>query len=159
MTGPAAVAEALALLGARGWSLAVAESLTAGLVAARIAEVPGASAVFRGGVVAYATAVKRDLLRVDGAFLARVGAVHPEVALAMAEGAREAIGADVGLATTGVAGPDRQDGVAIGTVFVAVATPAGSVVRALALTGGRDRIRRESVDAVLSLCVAHVRER
>ena len=108
---------------ASGTTVAVAESLTAGLVCARIADVPGASAVLRGGVVTYATDVKTLLLGVDAHLLRRRGAVDPDVALAMAAGVRERLGADVGLATTGVAGPDPQDGVAPGAVFVAVSHP------------------------------------
>lgn len=119
-----------------GWTIAVAESLTAGLVAARIASVPGASAVLRGGVVAYATDLKAELLGVDRDLLARVGAVDPDVARAMAEGVRMRLGATVGLATTGVAGPDPQDGHPPGVVWIGVATPSGSTVRGLDLAGG-----------------------
>ena len=114
---PAAV---VAALRAAGLTLAVAESLTAGQVSARVADVPGASAVLRGGVVSYATDVKATVLGVDADLLARSGPVHPEVALQMARGVRALLGADVGVATTGVAGPGPQDGHPAGTVFVAV---------------------------------------
>lgn len=151
MTEPDEDARALlAALGARGWSLAVAESLTGGLVVATIVSVPGASAVLRGGVIAYATDLKHSLLGVDADLLARHGAVHPDVARAMAEGVRAAAGrdgvpADVGIATTGVAGPDPQDGQPVGTVFIAVATPVDTRLEALALEGDRAEIRAAAV--------------
>ena len=150
-------AHLLAALGARGWSLGVAESLTGGLVSAALVDVPGASAVLRGGVVAYATDLKGTLLGVDAALLASRGAVDPDVARAMAAGARERLGADVGLATTGVAGPDPQDGQPPGTVHVAVCTPTGTQVRSLRLVGDRARVRALSVDAVLALGLDAVR--
>lgn len=149
-------AEVLRLLAGRGETLAVAESLTGGLVAAEVTSVPGASRVFRGSVTAYATELKRDVLGVDGELLAARGAVDGDVALQMAAGVRELLGADWGLATTGVAGPDPQDGQAVGTVFVAVVGP-GSPLRSegnvagLRLNGIRTEIRRESVRSVLGL--------
>ncbi|MEU6658670.1 CinA family protein [Streptomyces sp. NPDC046821] len=114
---------ALRLLAERGQTLAVAESLTGGLVAAEITSVPGASRVFRGSVTSYATELKRDVLGVDGTLLAERGAVDPDVAQQMATGVRRALGADWGISTTGVAGPDEQDGQPVGTVFVAVEGP------------------------------------
>ncbi|WP_335933335.1 CinA family protein [Streptomyces sp. PTD5-9] len=147
-----AAAEALALLAERGQTLAVAESLTGGLVAAELTSVPGASRSFLGSVTAYATPLKRDLLGVDGALLAERGAVDPDVARQMATGARRVLGADWGVATTGVAGPDPQDGKPVGTVYVAVSGPDGAEkVTALRLNGGRADIRRESVRNVLAL--------
>ncbi len=131
--------------------MAVAESLTGGLVCSTLVAVPGASAVLRGAVVAYATDLKSTLLGVDAALLASRGAVDPDVARAMALGVRERLGADVGLATTGVAGPEPQDGQPPGTVHVAVSTPAGTQVRSLHLAGGRAQVRSLSVDAVLAL--------
>jgi nicotinamide-nucleotide amidase len=107
-----------------GLTLATAESLTGGLLGALVTAVPGSSAVYRGGVVAYATDLKHDLLGVDGDLLERVGAVDADVAVAMARGVRERLRADVGVATTGVAGPGPQDGHPAGTVWVALATPA-----------------------------------
>lgn len=91
-------------------TVAVAESLTGGRVAAALTAVPGASAVLRGSVTAYATDLKASVLGVDPALLSRSGAVDPEVARQMAVGVRRVCGADVGIATTGVAGPDEQDG-------------------------------------------------
>ncbi|MFG1808302.1 CinA family protein [Streptomyces sp. NPDC049040] len=152
-------AEALRLLEQQGGTLAVAESLTGGLVAAELTAVPGASRTFRGSVTAYATALKQELLGVDGALLAARGAVDAEVALAMAEGVRGRLGADWGAATTGVAGPDPQDGRPVGTVFVAVAGPGGlAEVSALRLAGDRESIRRASVAAVLDLLVEQLRK-
>lgn len=149
----------------RGWTLATAESLTAGLVAARVADVPGASAVLRGGIVAYATGLKGALLGVDPDLLARVGAVDPDVARAMAQGARERLDATVGVATTGVAGPDSQDGHPPGVVWVAVATPEGVSARRVPIdpdAGGADpgerraAIRRATVAEALSDALAVV---
>ncbi|MFB7916074.1 CinA family protein [Streptomyces sp. NPDC056061] len=149
MTEAARVLEQLV---ARGETLAVAESLTGGLVAAELTSVPGASRSFLGSVTAYATPVKRELLGVDGALLAERGAVDPAVALQMAAGVRRLLGADWGAATTGVAGPDPQDGKPVGTVFVAVAGPDGTRnMTALRLNGGRTDIRKESVRNVLVL--------
>jgi len=141
----------LAALRARGLTLAVAESLTGGLLSDALVRVPGASAVYRGGIVSYATDLKATILGVDAALLLEHGAVHPEVARQMAEGVRRVCGADVGLATTGVAGPDPQDGHAPGEVYVAVATDSGAVVHPLALSGDRAAIRAAAVEAVLDL--------
>ncbi|MET0789372.1 MAG: CinA family protein [Cellulomonas sp.] len=146
----------LAAVGARGWTLAVAESLTGGLVCSTLVDVPGASSVLRGAVVAYATELKATLLGVDRALLAARGAVDPDVARAMAHAVRERLGADVGLATTGVAGPDPQDGHPPGTVHVAVSTPDGTEVRSLRLAGDRVAVRALTVDAVLALGVEFV---
>ncbi|MER5298873.1 CinA family protein [Streptomyces lasiicapitis] len=155
-TAGAAAAEVLRLLGGRGETLAVAESLTGGLVAAEVTAVPGASQVFRGSVTAYATELKQQVLGVDGALLAARGAVDADVALQMAAGVRGLLGADWGLATTGVAGPDPQDGKPVGTVFVAVVGPGSPLrsegnVAALRLNGNRTEIRTESVRSVLGL--------
>ncbi|MER8265192.1 CinA family protein [Streptomyces griseus] len=147
-----AAARVLRLLGARGETLAVAESLTGGLVAADLTSVPGASRSFRGSVTAYATPLKRDVLGVDGRLLAERGAVDPEVALQMAAGVRRVLGADWGVSTTGVAGPEPQDGQPVGTVYVAVAGPLGiEKVTALRLNGERADIRGESVRGALEL--------
>lgn len=156
-SGAAAAAELLDALRDRGWTLATAESLTGGQLAATVVDVPGASRSMRGGVVAYATDVKGSVLGVDAALLAAHGAVHPEVARQMAERVRGVVGADVGLATTGVAGPDQQDGFSPGTVHVAASTPHGTVVRTLALTGDRAQIRTATCVAVLREAVAAVR--
>ena len=146
------VADLIAALAARGQTVAVAESLTGGLVVARLVDVPGASAVVRGGIVADATELKTTLLGVDPDLLARVGAVDPHVAVQMAEGVRERLAATWGVATTGVAGPDPQDGVVPGTAYVAVAGPDGSTFDVLDLGPiGRAAIRDATVDAALEL--------
>ncbi|MFI6333351.1 CinA family protein [Streptomyces sp. NPDC050535] len=152
-------AEVLRLLTVRGETLAVAESLTGGLVATEITAVPGASKAFRGSVTAYATELKHELLGVDAALLDARGAVDPQVAAQMAAGVRKALGADWGIATTGVAGPDPQDGQPVGTVFVAVDGPSeassgaagGGKVVPLRLNGSRTEIRMESARSVLAL--------
>ncbi|WP_028046985.1 CinA family protein [Cellulomonas sp. URHE0023] len=149
--------ELLAALRWRGWTVAVAESLTGGLVCADLVAVPGASASLRGGIVAYATDLKGTLLDVDTDLLAAHGAVDPVVAQEMADGVRLRLGADVGLATTGVAGPDPQDGRPPGTVHVAVATPAGVTARSLHLDGDRPAVRAGAVDAVLQLALEVIR--
>ena len=117
--------QVLDLLRAGGQTVAVAESLTGGLVAAALTDVPGSSAVFRGGVIAYATELKADLLGVDAMMLRRHGAVYPPVAAAMAEGVRARLGATYGLATTGVAGPEPSDGQPVGTAHIAVSVEIG----------------------------------
>lgn len=137
---------------AKNFTVAVAESLTGGLLAAAITSVPGASAVFRGSVTAYATDVKASVLGVDAELLAREGAVHAEVARQMAAGAQRLFGATVGLATTGVAGPTEQDGKPVGLVYIGYAGPdfpprAGE----LRLTGDREAIRAQTVLQALAL--------
>ncbi len=129
-----------------GLSLAVAESLTGGLLGARITDVPGASDVFRGGLVSYASDLKRELLGVSEGPV-----VSEPAATEMAAGARRLLGADVGLATTGVAGPAEQDGHPVGTVFVAVALGEHVHARRLQLGGNRKQIRQFTVISVLDL--------
>jgi len=134
-------------LRARGITLGVAESLTGGLIASRLVNVPGASAWFRGGVVAYHEQVKFDLLGVP------VGPVVSEAAaVAMAEGVRRATGSDVGLGITGVAGPEDQEGVAPGSVFVGLALPGVSTLTSeLHLPGDRERVRQYGAISALDL--------
>ncbi|MFN3948618.1 CinA family protein [Microbacterium sp.] len=142
-----------------GWTVAVAESLTGGLVVSSLVDLPGASRVVRGGVVAYATDVKHSVLGVDQALLDAHGAVHPRVARQMARGVRDVLGrdgvaADVGIATTGVAGPQEQDGQPVGTVHIAVSTPLGTRVDSLVIAGDRDRIRRETAHLAVRRALA-----
>jgi len=135
-----------------GLTVGCAESLTGGLVAAEIVSVPGASAVFRGSIVAYDSMLKNDLLGVDASTLASTGAVTAEVASAMAEGALARLGVDVAVATTGVAGPDPDpvSGEAPGAVFIAVAGGGlGTLVREMSLEGDRDEIRQRATRAAL----------
>ena len=143
-------AELIALLAARQQSIAVAESLTGGLLAGALTDVPGASAVFLGGVVAYATELKAVLLGVDRAVLAVQGAVSAEVAEAMATGVRGRLGATVGAATTGVAGPDPAEGKPAGTVYIAASAGDKTRVRQLALSGSRAAIRANRLRPVSS---------
>jgi nicotinamide-nucleotide amidase len=156
-------AQIIGLLAARGQTVAVAESLTGGLLAAALTSVPGASAVFRGGVVAYATDLKATILGVPPDLLERHGAVDPEVAAEMATGVRSRLAATIGAATTGVAGPEPSDGKPVGTVYIAVSTgpdtlAASTAVRSLALRGCRDEIRRETVARCLRLLLARIWE-
>jgi nicotinamide-nucleotide amidase len=151
LAGAGLAAQIVGLLTRRRQTVAVAESLTGGLLGAAITTVPGASSVFRGGVIAYATDVKAALLGVSAALLAERGAVDPDVAGMMAAGVRERLGAAIGAATTGVAGPDAADGKPPGTVHIAVSTAGGTVVQTLALSGGRDEIRRDTVERSLRL--------
>jgi nicotinamide-nucleotide amidase len=148
MTG----AEILAALRTRGESLAVAESLTGGLLGATIVDVPGASTVFRGGLIVYATDLKSRLAGVPEELLNAHGPVHADVAAALAAGARERCLADWGLATTGVAGPDPQDGVPPGTVYLGLAGPGGvAEVRRMDLPGDRAAVRSAAVAQALAL--------
>jgi PncC family amidohydrolase len=142
-------------LRAHGATLAVAESITGGLLAAQLVDVPGASATFRGSVTAYATELKAELLGVDEGLLAVYGPVHPVVARQMADGVRRLLGATYGLATTGVAGPEPQDGQPVGTVHLGFAGPGGTLVRSPRLSGDRATIRRKAVAGALELFLAH----
>ncbi|HEX3591026.1 MAG TPA: nicotinamide-nucleotide amidohydrolase family protein [Pseudonocardiaceae bacterium] len=137
------------LLVERGQTVATAESLTAGLVTATLTTVPGSSAVVRGGLVVYATDLKATLAGVPADLLARHGAVHPDVAAALAEGARLRCGADWGVGLTGVAGPDPQDGVAPGRVYLSIAGPDGGTGYRLDLCGDREAVRAASVAAAI----------
>lgn len=132
-----------------GLTVGTAESLTGGRLVATLVDVPGASAVVRGGVVAYATELKRSVLGVDAELLESHGPVHPEVARQMAVGARRILGADVGISTTGIAGPTSPDGQPIGTVHIGIAGAAGIRIFSLRLTGDREQIRSESVRRAL----------
>ncbi|HEV7957771.1 MAG: damage-inducible protein CinA [Microbacteriaceae bacterium] len=153
-------AELVAALTERRLTIAVAESLTGGLLVAELIAVPGASAVVRGGVVAYSTELKHTLLGVPDDVLAAHGPVHPNVAGRMASGVRnllavDGVPADIGLSTTGVAGPDPQGEQQPGTVFVGVAMGADVRVVALHLEGTRteirDRVVSESLAALKAL--------
>jgi nicotinamide-nucleotide amidase len=138
-------------LAQRHETLATVESLTGGLLSASIVEIAGVSGVYRGGLVVYATELKSELAGVPADLLAERGPVDPDVAAALAEGGRRRCGADWGLATTGVAGPEPQDGKPVGLVYVAVAGPNGGEVRQLDLDGGRDHVRSAAVIEALRL--------
>lgn len=154
---------AIEALRERGWTVGVAESLTGGAVSSALVSVAGASSVFMGGVVAYATPVKHTLLGVDAQLLQEHGPVHPEVAVQMAEGVRRAVAVDgvdaaVGVSTTGIAGPESPDGQPIGTVHIGMVTPERTETRAFRFDGDRARIREQAVDAALSMLVSALRE-
>lgn len=144
-------ADVIRLLRDANQTLAVAESLTAGGLMAAITSVPGASAAFRGGIVAYATPLKTQLLGVDAALIAREGVIDGDVAAQMAEGARKATALEAGpttwgVGTTGVAGPDLQDGKPAGTVYIGIAGPGGSrAYGPFGFPGGRERVREATV--------------
>jgi nicotinamide-nucleotide amidase len=148
----------LARLAARGRTLGTAESLTGGGVADALVRVPGASQVFRGGIVAYDNAVKSALLGVGEDVLREHGAVSEETALAMARGACARLGSDIAVSTTGIAGPSgATEGKPIGLVYVAVASASGETsVRRLTIPGGRDDVRRRSVVLALDLLWRHL---
>ena len=156
-------ARLLDVLRTRSLTIAVAESLTGGLLVAELISNAGASDVVNGGVAAYQTALKHSLLGVSAEVLAAHGAVHPDVAMQMAVGVRRHLSvgdrpADVGIATTGVAGPGAQDGHAAGTAFVGIAVGADVRFVPLALSGSRSDIRNrvvsESIAAVLDILEA-----
>ncbi len=146
----------LALLVARHATLAVAESLTGGLLGGEISDTAGASAAFRGGVISYDVAAKRDLLGVPEDLLDARGPVDEDVAIAMATGARDRLGASYGIALTGVAGPGAHGGQPPGTVWCAVVGPAGARTVKWEWTGDRDRIRRLSVPYALDFLRRHL---
>jgi nicotinamide-nucleotide amidase len=147
--------DVVGILVERRLTVAVAESLTGGLLVAELVSVPGASAVVRGGVVAYATPLKHALLGVDAGLLAQRGAVDAEVARQMAAGVRTRLAVDgepaaIGLATTGVAGPDPQDGHPVGEVWLGLAMGEEALARRLDLTGDRAAIRAATVAGSLA---------
>jgi PncC family amidohydrolase len=144
-------AAVLDALSSAGHTLAVAESLTGGLLSATVTDVPGASAVFRGGVCAYSSDLKVSLLDVPDDLVRSDGVVSASVADAMARGARERLTATYALSTTGVAGPDPQEGKPVGTVFVAVSGPEGTDTHELRLNGDRQAIRQRTCLAVLGV--------
>ena len=141
----------------RGLTLATAESLTAGLLASTIAEIPGCSAMLRGSLVTYHVDLKQDLLDVSDDALAD-GVVSRAVALEMARAAARLLVADIGVATTGVAGPDPHDGAAAGSVWIAVSGPTGDRAAHLVIDGDRQQVRRQTVAACLALVTDSLRE-
>ena len=147
-------AAVLALLRARGETVATAESLTGGRLAALLTSVPGSSETFVGGVVAYATELKTSLLEVPPELVEQHGVVSAECARAMAEGARRVTGATYAVSTTGVAGPGPQDGIPAGTVYVGVSGPATTTAVALELVGDRETVRERTCHEVLSVLSA-----
>jgi PncC family amidohydrolase len=155
---PTVAAQLIATLNVRGQTVATAESLTGGLLGGAITAAAGASAVYVGGVVTYATHAKEELLAVPPAIIAGPGVVSGPCAEAMASGVRRLLGTTFGVATTGVAGPEEQEGKPVGTVYVGLATPAGVTSYQLDLGGERDRVgvREATVEAALALLLEHV---
>jgi PncC family amidohydrolase len=150
-------AAAVAALRAQGVTLATAESLTGGRLAALLTEIPGSSEVYRGGVVAYATDLKVQVLDVPRSLVEQYGVVSAECARAMAHGVRRLTGATYGVSTTGVAGPDLQEGKAVGTVYIALAGPDGrDAVVALELVGDRGSIQDRTCEEALGVVVTHI---
>lgn len=147
-------ARLVAALKAAGATAATCESLTGGLVGATITGVPGASAVYRGGLVTYASDLKSALAGVDAVWIRDHGVINAETAQMMAAGCARACGAGMGLSCTGVAGPDPQDGAPVGTVFVCAWTPSRTVPVELHLDGDRGQIRRRTASAVLEAGLA-----
>jgi nicotinamide-nucleotide amidase len=137
--------ELIELLTQRGLTVAVAESLTGGELCAELTSTPGASKVIRGSVTAYATQLKHSVLGVDDDLLSAQGAVDSDVAAQMARGVADVLGADIGLSTTGVAGPDSQDGHPVGTVYIACFHEGEVTTQALHLSGNRAQIREATV--------------
>ena len=138
---------------------ATCESLTGGLVGATITSIPGASAVFRGGLITYASDLKAALAGVDAQWIAEHGVVNDTTARQMATGCAHTCQADLGLACTGVAGPDRQDGQRPGTVHIAVAHDAQVFTRQLSLSGERKAVRLGTVSALLEFTCHVIREK
>lgn len=156
-------AELIALLTRRGLTVAVAESLTGGQLTAELTRPAGASAAVSGGVVVYATELKHSVVGVDEALLGEHGPVHPDVARQLAERVRAVLAvdgraADIGVSTTGVAGPDPQGGQPVGTVFIGVAVGPDTQVTALELSGDRAEIRSDTVAAAIATLIARLAE-
>lgn len=149
MPNPADLAALHASMQRLGVTVAVAESLTGGLVLGALTETPGASASVRGGLVVYATDLKASLAGVDPELLDERGAVDPDVASALARGVRQRLGASIGIGVTGVAGPDPQDDKPVGTVFVAASTARSAHVEEWHFDGDRASIRA----AAVQLCI------
>ena len=144
--------EILELLRSSQSTLATAESITGGLISGALTDIPGSSDVFLGGVVAYSAAAKSSLLGVDRELMTRHGVVSAEVASAMAQGALHAFGSSWAIATTGVAGPGASEGVAAGTIWIAVAH-AGDAPESqlLLLSGDRQQVRSETIARAFTL--------
>ncbi|MHA7177109.1 CinA family protein [Arthrobacter sp. Sr24] len=156
--GPSALAALVADAVAKKITVATAESLTAGLVAATIADVPGASAMLQGGIVAYQNSIKEKQLGVSPVLLASTGAVDPEVACSMALGACVALGARLGVSTTGVAGPEPHQGKAVGLVYIGVALDGVAHAREFRFDGDREAIRWQATEAALALVLEVVND-
>ncbi len=149
-------AQLIDLLVARGLTVATAESLTGGDLASALTAAPGASAAYVGGAVTYATSAKQALLGVDPETVRRTGVVSAECAAEMVSGALRLFQSDLAVSTTGVAGPDRQEGKPAGLAYIALAGPEGVRVSELHTSGSRTQVRRHVVAAALELLAAAV---
>ena len=148
--------ELIQKLGQRHLTVSVAESLTGGLVAASLTQIPGASAVFKGGIIAYRDETKEQVLKVDAALITKFTSISEPVAQSMATNIREIMNTDIGIATTGVAGPDKSEGFAPGIVFVAISIGDHNICQKLELVGDRTQIRDQSVNAIFKLTLSQV---
>lgn len=148
--------ELIQKLGQRHLTISVAESLTGGLVAASLTQIPGASAVFKGGIIAYGDEIKQQVLKVDPALITKFTSISEPVAQSMATNVREIMNTDIGIATTGVAGPDKSDGFAPGIVFVAISIGDHKICQKLELVGDRTQIRDQSVSELFKLTLSQL---
>ena len=148
--------EIIQKLGQRHLTISVAESLTGGLVAASLTQIPGASAVFKGGIIAYRDEIKQKVLKVDPALITKFTSISEPVAQSMATNIREIMNTDIGIATTGVAGPDKSDGFAPGIVFVAISIGDHKICQKLELVGDRTQIRDQSVNEIFKLTLSQL---
>jgi len=148
--------ELIQKLGQRHLTISVAESLTGGLVAASLTQIPGASAVFKGGIIAYRDEIKQKVLKVDPALITKFTSISEPVAQSMATNVREIMNTDIGIATTGVAGPDKSDGFAPGIVFVAISIGDHKICQKLELVGDRTQIRDQSVNEIFKLTLSQL---
>jgi len=148
--------ELIQKLGQGHLTISVAESLTGGLVAASLTQIPGASAVFKGGIIAYRDEIKQKDLKVDPALITKFTSISDPVAQSMATNVREIMNTDIGIATTGVAGPDKSDGFAPGIVFVAISIGDHKICQKLELVGDRTQIRDQSVNEIFKLTLSQL---
>ena len=148
--------ELIQKLGQGQLTISVAESLTGGLVAASLTQIPGASAVFKGGIIAYGDEIKQKVLKVDSALITKFTSISEPVAQSMATNIREIMNTDIGIATTGVAGPDKSDGFAPGIVFVAISIGDHKICQKFELVGDRTQIRDQSVNEIFKLTLSQL---
>jgi len=143
----------------KGWTLTVAESCTGGLLGDVITNLPGSSEYFQGGVIAYSNQVKINLLKVSAELLKKNGAVSPEVALSMARGVRKLLGSSVGVAITGIAGPDGgSEEKPVGLIYISVLTPELEVVKRFHFAGNRREIKTQSAETAIKLLISLLKE-
>ena len=137
-------------------TIAVAESLTGGLVAASLTEIPGASQVFKGSITAYADEIKQKVLNVNKETILKFTSISEQVALEMAINVRTIMKSDIGISTTGVAGPEKSAGFAPGLVFVAISIGDHNMCQKLEITGDRSKIRNQTVQEILQLTLSRL---